>query len=585
MASPQVRPMDRLPPEIRAAAARGWRLLPVLARAKTPLVKEWQRLATSDLGQLETWAVQFPGCNWGMATGLGSGVFVLDVDGEPGVAALLAYQEKGHWLPNTLSVTTGKGSHVYFRWPEGQTIRNSAGKLAKGLDIRGDGGYVVIPPSVHPSGEPYLYGDPNEPVTDAPGWLLEMIRQPTQPFPVVSATVSTIGPGQRTPLLFKLAGKLRAEGVPPEGIFAALQGLNATFDPPHEEKKLRQIAKGVERYPAGQMSGILAPDLVCLADVEALPVPWLWKGYLAFGMLAMLSGDPDAGKTFIALAIAADLSNGRLPVSGGLCAPITTLYLSRENAAEYVIKPRFNALGGNAKRFHLLKGSVQGAGDTAIRSGITLKDIALLESALERTSAKLIVIDPIQSYLGADVDAHRSNETRPVMDGLIGLAERHHACVMVVRHLSKASGGRAIHRGLGSIDLTGAVRMEMIAGNAAGDPNSRALVQIKNNVGPRADSLGYEILGEEMEARLEWRGKSQLTADDLLAPDAEAEGRSAVAEAADFLREQLSTGQKLVKELEKEFPIHTLQRAARKVGIKRSRDGERGSWLWSLKQP
>ncbi len=88
-----------------------------------------------------------------------------------------------------------------------------------------------------------------------------------------------------------------------------------------------------------------------------------------------------------------------------------------------------------------------------------------------------------------------------------------------------------------------------------------------------------------MDARLEWRGKSQLTADDLLAPDAEAEGRSDVAEAVDFLLEQLSTGQKLVKELQTEFPIHTLQRAAKRIGIKRSREGERGSWLWSLKRP
>jgi hypothetical protein len=88
-----------------------------------------------------------------------------------------------------------------------------------------------------------------------------------------------------------------------------------------------------------------------------------------------------------------------------------------------------------------------------------------------------------------------------------------------------------------------------------------------------------------MDARLEWRGKSQLTAADVLAPDGEAEGRSDVAEAVDFLREQLSTGQKRVKELRKEFPLRTLQRAAQKVGVMRSRDGEGGPSLWSLKCP
>jgi hypothetical protein len=577
--------MPKIPEEVRQAVARGWRLLPVQAHGKIPLVKEWQKVATRDLAKLEAWAHEFPGCNWGVATGPGSGIFVLDIDGEQGLAAVHAYHQQGKEMPDTVTVSTGLGSHLYFRWPKGQSVLNSAGKLAKGLDIRGDGGYVVLPPSVHANGNQYAYIDQDEPIADAPAWLLELIKQPTLPAPVASAAVAPIGPGRRTKLLFSTAGKLRAQGVPTEGILAALTGLNATFDPPHGDKKLQEIAKGIERYPAGHTSGTLAPDLVCLADVEAMPVPWLWKGYLAFGMLAMLSGDPDAGKTFIALAIAADLSNGRVPVSGDPCAPITTLYLSHENAAQYVIRPRFDALGGNAKRFHLLRGSVLVDGEAAIRSGITLKDVALLEDALKKTGARLIVIDPIQSYLGAEVDAHRSNETRPVMDGLIDLAEKHNACVLVVRHLSKASGGRAIHRGLGSIDLSGAVRMEMIAGNAAGDPNSRALVPIKNNVGPRADSLRYEILGADMDARLEWRGKSQLTADDLLAPDAEAEGRSDSAAAVDFLLERLSAGPKSAKDLENESGLHlrTLERAARKICVKRTRDGESGPWLWSLK--
>jgi hypothetical protein len=278
------------------------------------------------------------------------------VDGEQGKAALLDLHRHGQKVPDTLSASTGTGSYVYFVWPEGQTIRNSAGKVAKGLDIRSNGGYVVIPPSIHSTGVQYTYHDPNEPITDAPKWLLELIQEPARIASVPSQSVTLIGPGRRTPLLFSLAGKLRTEGVSQEGILAALRALNATFAPPHDEKKLLQIAKGIERYPVGQIPATVIPDLICLANIQARPVPWMWKGFLAFGILAMLSGDPDAGKTFIALAIAADLSNGHVPVSGDSCAPITTLYLSRENAPEYVIKPRFDALGGDASRFHLLKG-------------------------------------------------------------------------------------------------------------------------------------------------------------------------------------------------------------------------------------
>jgi hypothetical protein len=301
-------------------------------------------------------------------------------------------------------------------------------------------------------------------------------------------------------------------------------------------------------------------------------------------MVAMLSGDPNAGKTFISLAIAADLSTGRVPVNGKACDPISTLYLSTENAAEYVLRPRFDAQGGDPTRFHLLRGSIEGNEEEAKKGGITLEDIPLLEAALRETGAKLVVIDPIQSYLGADVDAHRSNETRPLMDGLISLAERNGACVLIVRHLSKASGGRAIHRGLGSIDLTGAVRMEMIAGCAADDQKNRALIQIKNNVGKPAASIGYEIVEDELGARLIWLEETQLTDRDLLDTDVLGTGRSDIALAIEFLKDALVHGPKRQTDLATDsgFSERTLQRAFQRIGGMRSREGERGPFLWSL---
>ena len=114
---------------------------------------------------------------------------------------------------------------------------------------------------------------------------------------------------------------------------------------------------------------------------------------------------------------------------------------------------------------------------------MSLSDVPVLDAALEATQAKLMVIDPIQSYLGAGIDLHRSNETRPVLDGLAKLAEKHRCAVLLLRHLSKQSGGKAIHRGLGSIDLTGAVRSELLAGSLPDDPTARALVHVKSNIG------------------------------------------------------------------------------------------------------
>jgi len=143
-----------LPPEVRAAAARGWCLFPVKMRAKAPLVKAWPEVATSDLVQLEAWAAEFPACNWGMATGSASGVVVIDVDGEEGRRSWANLKRQGLTLPPTLTVLTGRptgGQHRYYQMPSGVDFRNDeTGKIGPHIDVRGTGGYVVFPPSIQP---------------------------------------------------------------------------------------------------------------------------------------------------------------------------------------------------------------------------------------------------------------------------------------------------------------------------------------------------------------------------------------------------------------------------------------------------
>ncbi len=336
------------------------------------------------------------------------------------------------------------------------------------------------------------------------------------------------------------------------------------------------------RLLAGAPSGCLArPEILTLSQVEARAVPWLWRLYLALGMLAMLSGDPGAGKTYLALAIAAALTVGRLPYSGEPCLPVDVLYLSVENSPEHVLRPRFDLLGGDASRFHILRGSMTGEGTRARRGCVRLSDIQLLADAIKNTNARLVVVDPIQSYLGAEVDAHRSNETRPVLDGLARLAEEHNACVLLIRHFAKSPTGRAIHRGLGSIDLTGAVRTELHAGSV---DDQRAMVQAKSNLGQLGESLGYAIEGD---GAFRWTGKSNLTAVDLQAAESTREERSEIDEACNYLEQSLGGGSRKVKDLEDGTDVHvrTLRRAAQKLGVQRTRDGERGAWVWALQRP
>jgi RecA-family ATPase len=188
--------------------------------------------------------------------------------------------------------------------------------------------------------------------------------------------------------------------------------------------------------------------------VEAKEVEWLWEPYLPMGMLTVMSGDPGSGKTYLSLAIAAALSNGRVPESGKACEPVNTLHISTENSPEYVVRPRFDLLGGNADRFYSLTGS------------FSLTDSGTLMKKAAEASAKLIIIDPLQSYLGTEVHTHRGNGIRPLLDRLGSVADSLGCCILLIRHRAKKSGGRAIYSGLGSIDITGAARSELMVGSA-----------------------------------------------------------------------------------------------------------------------
>jgi hypothetical protein len=341
----------------------------------------------------------------------------------------------------------------------------------------------------------------------------------------------------------------------------------------------QQVERG---QPAPETTAHLRPDLVCLADIEPRCVDWLWNPFIPARMLSILSGDPAAGKSYVALAVAADLSRGKL-LDGRFIEPVNTIYLTCENPLAECVRPRFDLLGGDPARLFVLHGALFETDGEEERRAITLADIPILDAAISQKRARLVVADPLQSYLGANVDLHRSNQTRPVLDGLAKLAELHGCAILLVRHLSKQTGASAIHRGLGSIDLSGAARSEMLAGSPPDDPDSRALVHIKSNVGPMGHSLGYSINGE---GKFSWTGESPLTALDLLAAPAGNSDRK-LGEASRWLTEQLQSGsleQKQIRERAERAGItyRTLRRAKDAVGVKSYRTGLAGPWEWKL---
>ncbi len=166
-------------PVALAYVSRGWRVIPCAPKGKTPLTAHGLKDATTDPGVVRRWWDRWPSANIGVATGEQSGFFVFDVDGEEGEETLKALIEKHSAMPQTVEARTGGGGrHLFFRHP-GATLRNSAGKLGPGLDIRANGGYIIVPPSIHPNGKPYKWrmghSPDGLPIADPPPWLLGLL--------------------------------------------------------------------------------------------------------------------------------------------------------------------------------------------------------------------------------------------------------------------------------------------------------------------------------------------------------------------------------------------------------------------------
>lgn len=210
--------------DILALAKLGWRLHPLQKTSKVPCLNAWQNRATTDETTLRLWFSQYPEANWGVATGQESGIFVVDLDPKSGGEESWQELTKENNTPKTTEVLTGSGGrHLYFKWPDDAHIRNSTGKIAKGIDIRADGGQVVIPESVHPNGAVYAWINHPTKVAPAkaPRWLLDLIMEESDSD--YNPLGSTLHRGNRNNSLYHAALALARQGAQREFILSTLK--------------------------------------------------------------------------------------------------------------------------------------------------------------------------------------------------------------------------------------------------------------------------------------------------------------------------------------------------------------------------
>jgi hypothetical protein len=301
-------------------------------------------------------------------------------------------------------------------------------------------------------------------------------------------------------------------------------------------------------------------------------------------------GRPGEGKSYLTIDAAARVSTGTPWPDGAECPRGDVLMLSAEDDPSDTIRPRLDAHRADVARVHLL--SVVRRMDDDGERLITLADVGAIDAALERLAeCRLLIVDPIGSYLGARTDAHRDNEVRAVLAPIAALAARHGVAVLIVAHRRKAAGATADDLALGSRAFTAAARAVWHLTQDTARKGRRLLLPGKCNLSADVGGLAFVIGGEP--ARVTWeRGAVGMSADDAVAAECEARWPGPDAGAQDaavaWLRSELADGPRPAKELDDEWcngqggAKRTLDRARSKVGVIAYRDSVPGPWWWRL---
>lgn len=338
----------------------------------------------------------------------------------------------------------------------------------------------------------------------------------------------------------------------------------------------------------------LGPILTCMADVEPCKISWLWPGRIPLGRITLLVGRPGEGKSFLTTDMAARVTTGTPWSDGSDCPQGSVILISAEDDPGDTIRPRLDAHRADVMHVHLLSAVRKSDGEGQYERLITLADVDAIEAALVSLSdCRLIVVDPIGSFLGGGTDAHRDNEVRGVLAPIAALAEKYGPAVVVVAHRRKSAGDMADDTALGSRAFTGIARAVWHLSRDAKNKTRRLLLPGKNNLAPEGGGLAFTIAGDPACIRWE-RDPVAMSADDGLAaeqaakkpgPDADAQDTAAA-----WLSKTLADGPRLVKELLDEWKNgesgseRTLKRAKQSLGVEAYRNEIPGPWWWAAAQ-
>ena len=318
-------------------------------------------------------------------------------------------------------------------------------------------------------------------------------------------------------------------------------------------------------------------EIIKASEIEPREVKWLWYPYIPFGKVTLLQGDPGDGKSKLMLSIAALLSKGEpLPFTATEeNEPMAIIYQTTEDDADDTVVPRFNSADGNGENLIFIKEDEKtlSFGDNRIRE------------AIEMYNAKLLILDPLSSYIGENCSMNNANETRAEFNHLIAVAKDTGCAIVIIAHMNKMKDNNPLYRTNGSIDIAGAARSILAITRTPNKeaPAERYLVQVKSNLAP----TGSAILFEVAEKGVDFISEMEMTAEEAFLSLSPQMGRPNEKEmkAKSFLVEMLQGGEMLSSDCEEKleaagFKKSTIKKAKKNAGVISTKKGF--LWYWSL---
>lgn len=263
-----------------------------------------------------------------------------------------------------------------------------------------------------------------------------------------------------------------------------------------------------------------------MEDVEQKTVEWLWYPFIPFGKVTLIHGDPGQGKTWLAMQLAAACTNRKELPNMLALEPFNVFYQTAEDGIGDTIKPRLIASGADLSRVRFI---------IEDERQLTMTD-ERIEQGIRENNVRLMIMDPIQAYLGAAVDMNRANEIRPIFRRLGEIAERTGCAIVLIGHLNKSSGIQSNYRGLGSIDIAAAVRSILFVGSVEKDDNIRVVIQQKDSLAPKDNPVAFRLSGD----RFEWIGEYEITINELMSGNTGKKKETKLSIAVRLIRENLS---------------------------------------------